>query len=282
MRNIFLSLVMVAALVAAGVGGTFATWSDSEVSEGNYVNTGSVDLKVDGQDDLPYGEGVGAKVELDCMVPCKFYGPFEVELWNAGDCEFPSKAFIHLKDIDCYNLLPKVDEDGNTTGYEDPVSGDLKPEPELVAEYGGKVNCTTVPGVGVQGDECSVGSHVEMVITTTTVNPTTNDFGDLLVNPDGRLMRSKMKDWECKELYLFDLMPCEPRTIYLWFHLQQESEEDFGLDLIDDPMEEFFPDDDDWDAKYLHWQKFNDWPSWSMMKDGASFNLEFDLWLVDP
>ena len=282
MRNIFLSLVMVAALVAAGVGGTFATWSDSEVSEGNYVNTGSVDLKVDGQDDLPYGEGVGAKVELDCMVPCKFYGPFEVELWNAGDCEFPSKAFIHLKDIDCYNLLPKVDEDGNTTGYECPVSGDLKPEPELVAEFGGKVNCVTVPGVGIQGDECSVGSHVEMVITTTTVNPTTNDFGDLLVNPDGRLMRSKMKDWECKELYLFDLMPCEPRTIYLWFHLQQESEEDFGLDLIDDPMEEFFPDDDDWDAKYLHWQKFNDWPSWSMMKDGASFNLEFDLWLVDP
>ena len=291
MRNFFLSLVMVVALVAAGVGGTFATWSDSEISEDNYVSTGSLDLKVNGQDDLPYGTGVPIKVELDDMVPCKWYGPFEVELWNAGQHDPENgeiaKAFIHLKDIVCSNVLPKVDKDGKTTGYPDPstgqpYSGDLKPEPELVAEYGGKVNCVTVKGVGVQGDECSVGSHVEMVITTTDIDPTTNDFDDLLVNPDGKLMRSKMKDWECKELYLFDLAPCTPRTIYLWFHLQQESEEDFGFDYIDDPGEEFFVDDDDYDAKYLHWQKFNDWPSWAMMKDKATFDLEFDLWLVDP
>jgi len=283
MKSMFLSVVIICALAISAVGGTLATWSDSEVSEGNYVNTGSVDLKVNGQDDLPWGTGVGPKVEIECMVPCKWYGPYEVELWNAGQCEFPSKAFIHLKDISCYNLDPKVHpETGGSTGYLCPVTGDLKPEPELVAESGGKVNCIEVPGVGIQGDECSVGSHVEMVITTTDIDPTTNDFADVLVNPDGRLMRAKMKDWECKELYLFDLMPCDPRVIYLWFHLQQESEEDYGLDLIDDPMEEFFPADDDYDAKYLHWQKFNDWPSWSMMKDGATFDLEFDLWLVDP
>jgi hypothetical protein len=41
-------------------------------------------------------------------------------------------------------------------------------------------------------------------------------------------------------------------------------------------------DDPDFDAKYLYWQKFNDWPSWAMMKDRADFDLEFDLWLVDP
>jgi predicted ribosomally synthesized peptide with SipW-like signal peptide len=279
MRNIVLSLVMVAALVAAGVGGTLATWSDSETSEGNYIHTGSVDLKVNGNDDCPWGAGVGPKVEIDCMVPCKWYGPFEVELWNAGICEFPSKAFIHIKDFTCFNVLPKVDDAGNTTGYPDPsenqpYSGDLKPEPELVAEYGGKVNCKTVKGVGVQGDECSVGSHVEMVITTTTVNPTTNDFNDLLINPDGRMMRAKLKDWNCKELYLFDLMPCEPRVIYLWFHLQQESEEDFGFDYIPDPGDEGYDE--------LYWLKFNDWPSWAMMRDGATFNMEFDLWLVDP
>jgi predicted ribosomally synthesized peptide with SipW-like signal peptide len=282
MRNIFLSLVIVATLVAAGVGGTLATWSDSETSEGNYIHTGSVDLKVNGNDDAPWGAGVCPIVEIDCMIPCKWYGPFEVELWNAGICEFPSKAFIHIKDFTCFNLDPKVHpETGETTGYPDPVSGDLKPEPELVAEYGGKVNCQMVNGVGVQGDECSVGSHVEMAITTTTVNPTTNNFDDILVNPEGRLMRAKLKDWHCKELYLFELMPCEPRVIYLWFHLQQESEEDFGYDYIPDPIEDFPVDDPDFDQKYLYWQKFNDWVSWSMMRDGATFNMEFDLWLED-
>jgi predicted ribosomally synthesized peptide with SipW-like signal peptide len=276
---------MVAALVAAGVGGTLATWSDSETSEGNRITTGSVDLKVNGQDDEPWGTGVPPKVTIDCMVPCKWYGPFEVELWNAGQCEFPSKAFIHIKDIVCSNALPKVHpETGESTGYPDPSvdmpwSGDLKPEPELVAEYGGKVNCVRVPGVGVEGDDCSMGTHVEMVITTTTVNPKTNEFADVLVTPDNYLCRDKLGKWECKEIYLFDLMPCEPRVIYLWFHLQQEDEEEYGFDFINpDPW------DDDYDpAKHkLHWLKFNDWPSWVMMKDQATFNMEFDLWLVDP
>jgi predicted ribosomally synthesized peptide with SipW-like signal peptide len=287
MRNIVLSLVMVAALVAAGVGGTLATWSDSETSEGNTITTGSVDLKVNGFDDLPWGEGVPPKVTLDCMIPCKWYGPFEVELWNAGQCEFPSKAFIHVKNLVCSNALPKVDKDGNTTGYPDPsegqpYSGDLKPEPELVAEYWGKVNCHDVKGIGVTGDDCSMGSSVEMVITTTTVNPKTNDFADVLINPDGVELRNLLGKWECEEIYLFDLMPCEPRVIYLWFHLKQLNEEWYGKDYIDDPMIDFFPDDPKWEAKYLHWLKFNDWPSWALMKDRVTFDMEFDLWLVDP
>jgi hypothetical protein len=219
------------------------------------------------------------------MVPCKWYGPFEVELWNAGDCEFPSRAFIHIKDIDCYNVEPKLHPvTEESTGYPDPSegmpwSGDLKPEPELVAEYGGKVNCVEVKGIGVEGDDCCMGTHVEMVITTTDINPKTNDFADILITPNDYMCRDKLGKWECKEIYLFDLMPCEPRTIFLWFHLQQEDEEEYGFDYINpDPW------DDDYDpAKHkLHWLKFNDWPSWAMMKDGATFNMEFDLWLVDP
>ena len=290
MRNIVLSLVMVTALVAAGVGGTFATWSDSETSEGNTITTGSVDLKVNGNDDAPWGAGVGPKVTIDCMIPCKWYGPFEVELWNAGICEFPSKAFIHVKDLVCTNALPKVDAEGNTTGYPDPSenmpwSGDLKPEPELVAEYEGKVDCVYVNGIGVEGDDCSMGTHVEMVITDTDINPTTNNFADILVTPDNYTCRDKLGKWECKEIYLFDLMPCQPRTIYLWFHLQQESEEDFGYNYIKHPDElgiDPTTDPLEYAAAKLHWQKFNDWPSWAMMRDVATFNMEFDLWLVDP
>ena len=300
MKSTFLTLVVVCSLVIAGIGGTLATWADSETSFDNYIATGSLDLKVNGADDLPWGTGVPTKVELDDMVPCKFYGPFEIELWNAGQHDPENgeiaKAYMHLRDLECSNVLPKVHPvTGATTGYPDPStglpwSGDLKPEPELVAEYGGMVSIHEVPGIGVEGDDCSMGTHVEMVITTTDVDPTTNSFADILVGPDGRVMRDKLGKWECQEIYLFDLVPCVPRTIYLWFHLQQESEEDFGFDLVPDPPfvtpdyndNNFAADDADYDAKLLHWQKFNDWPSWAMMKDMGEFDLEFDLWLVDP
>ena len=290
-KNLILAVVVVVALTLAGVGGVFATWSDSETSFGNYIETGAVDLKVNGADDAPWGEGVPAKVYVECMIPGKFYGPYEVELWNAGQCIFPSKAFIHVKNIVCSNALPKVNPypeggsaywpAGESTGYPDPstnqpYSGDLKPEPELVAEYGGKVDCVTVPGVGVDGDDCSMGSGVRMIITNST------DLNDVLVNPDGVRLEDLLYKWNCHEIYLFDLMPCQPRTIYLWFYLTQDSEEDFALNFIKHPDElGISPTDPEYANALLYWKKFNDWPSWRYMRDQATFEMEFDLWLED-
>ena len=265
MKSIVLTVVVISALAISALGGTLATWSDSETSLGNTITTGSVDLKVNGEDDLPWGTGVPTKVDIDCMVPCKMYGPFEVELWNAGICEFPSQAYIHIKDICCGNAMPK-----EGSGYACPETGDLKPEPELVAEFGGKVNCVEVPGIGRTGDDCSMASHVRMWVVAD--DPTYVPVDD---DTDPRvLLEGKMIGLECEEYYLFDLVPCEPRTIYLWFHLQQDSEELYGLDFIPDPG----------DAGYneLYWLKFNDWPSWAMMRDTAEFAMEFDLYLVDP
>ena len=110
-KNLILAVVVVAALSLAGASGVFATWSDSEVSLGNTIETGSLDLKVNGADDqrvladgtVLWGEGVPAKVKIECMVPGLLYGPYEVELWNAGQCQFPSKAFIHVKTLECGN-----------------------------------------------------------------------------------------------------------------------------------------------------------------------------------
>ena len=161
-KSIILVVVVIAALALAGTGGVFATWSDSETSMDNIIQTGAVDLKVNGADDAPWGAGVPSKVDIDCMIPAKLYGPFEVELWHGGECTQPARAYIHFKDICCGNVLPKINPypeggsaywpAGETTGYPDPQSGELKPEPELVAEYGGKVDCRTVEGVGVIGD----------------------------------------------------------------------------------------------------------------------------------
>jgi predicted ribosomally synthesized peptide with SipW-like signal peptide len=266
MKSIFLTVVVICALAIGGVGGTLATWSDSEVSLGNTITTGSVDLRVNGADDEPWGTGVPTKVDIECMVPCKMYGPFEVTLWNAGICEFPSRAYIHLKDACCFNAEPK-----EGTGYQCPETGDMKPEPELVAEFGGKVNCLIVDGIGeAVGDTCSMASHVRMwvVADDPTYVPIDDDPNPLVV------VEGKLGTLECEEFYLFDLEPCIERTIYLWFHLQQESEEDFGFDYIADPGEPGYNE--------LYWIKFNDWPSWSMMRDKIQFSLEFDLLLEDP
>jgi len=271
-RNLILAVVVIAALSIAGAGGVFATWSDSETSMGNIIETGSVDLKVNGADDAPWGAGVPSKVDIECMIPSKWYGPYEVELWHAGQCTVNSSAYIHFKDMCCSNVLPKVNPypDGGsycwnmsygpdaTTGYADPVTGDLKPEPELVAEYGGKVNCRTVPGVGVIGDGCSMKSSVEIMVT--------DEAGNMIVEPVviGAL--------EGEEIYLFDLEPCHARTIYLWFRLHQYTEEEFFLNIFPNPDE---------GGNEMEWAKFNDWPSAALMKDKLSFSMEFDLVLWD-
>lgn len=274
MKAVFLSIVVVCTLVVAGVGGTLATWSDSETSFDNYIETGSLDLLVNGADDEPWGEGVDLEINITCMIPCKWYGPYEVVLWNAGQCETDSEAYIHIKDMECSNIDPK-EGSGYPATY-GTNAGDLKPEPELVAEGGGRVNSVMVKGIGEEGDECSMGTHVDMVITNTDVAPDDVD-ADVL-------MRDKLGKWDCKEIYLFDLSPCTPRTIYIWFHLQQFSEDSLGLpNLILHPDEMMpIPTGEAYDAALMHWQKFNDWPSWSMMKDRVDFDIEFDLWLVDP
>ena len=281
-RSVILAVVVVAALSLAGMGGVFATWSDSETSMGNYINTGSLDLKVNGADDTPWGAGVPTKVRIECMVPSRMYGPYEVELWHAGECDTAAEAFIHFKDMCCSNIPPKINpfdpadpESGGsfwwaeyhglnaTTGYVCPQTGDLKPEPELVAEFGGKVDCRQVPGVGVIGDTCSMRTSVECMVLTIDA------AGDLVE----LIPWTYMADLECQEFYLFELLPCNARTIYLYFRLHQYTEEEFGLDI--------FPNVEPGAPGYGEYLKFNDWPSAALMKDRLIFSMEFDLVLWD-
>ena len=115
-----------------------------------------------------------------------------------------------------------------------------------------------------------------MTITNST------DVTDILVNSNSVGLQGLLDRWECNEIYLFDLMPCHARTIYLWFYLTQDSEEDFDLNYIKSPGElGLYPGDLGYDETLLHWKKFNDWPSWRYMKDKATFDIEFDLWLED-
>jgi predicted ribosomally synthesized peptide with SipW-like signal peptide len=285
-KSIILAVVVVVALVVAGTSGVFATWSDSETSQFNYISTGSLDLKVNGADDLPYGTGVPSKVFIECMTPCHWYYGGEAELWHAGQCDTPALAYIHFMDYWCFNILPKVNPEdpadggsdfwprGETTGYVCPETGALKPEPELVAEFGGWVDSVYVEGLQrAVGDTCSMAAAVECWVV--------DEAGNTLIPP------TLMQDLYCREIPLFELKPCEPRMIYLYFKLHQFSEEDFfgEADFILDPWDADFPDPEvdprGYEAAYMHWLKFNDWPSWAYMRDAVSFNMEFDI-LLDP
>ena len=100
-----ISLLVIGTLVVAGMGGTLATWSDSETSEGNYIETGSVDLLVAKcdtdwanpgafKDDGPWG--VGLDPCFDTSLAPGNYTCYSL-LWNAGCID--AKAYLHIKTV---------------------------------------------------------------------------------------------------------------------------------------------------------------------------------------
>jgi len=92
MKNVFLSVVVVATLVAAGVGGTFAGFVDTEMSEDNFVQAGISDLLVNGKNDP-----IGAKLQFIHVAPCKSID-FFVDVYNWGVCQ-GGDLWMHFKDI---------------------------------------------------------------------------------------------------------------------------------------------------------------------------------------
>ena len=242
MKSIFLSVVIICALTVAGLGGTLASWSDSETSYDNYIETGSIDLKVQGTDDAPWGEGLTAKFTLECVQPCDEY-KVEIPVRNDGQCEDPSYLYIHFKRVQCSDVPPVHD------GIR--VDGFVKPEPEVVAEYGGIVDCKEVPGLGRIGDECSMKYHTSITITFD---------GEPVWGP------AKLINLPCREILVGMLEPCGVEHIVdLVVHVQQMSEDDaIAEGRLADYV--FGPD-----SKWYYW------PSNALMKDKVKFDIEFDL-----
>ena len=121
-----ISLLVIGTLAVAGMSGTLATWSDSETSEGNYIETGSVDLlvaKCDAdwanpgvfKDDTPYG--VGLDPCFDTSLAPGNYTCYSL-LWNAGCVD--AKTYLHIKTVSDSSALSSYtimniwyDDDGN-------------------------------------------------------------------------------------------------------------------------------------------------------------------------
>jgi predicted ribosomally synthesized peptide with SipW-like signal peptide len=266
MKNVFLSVVIICALAIAGVGGTLAGFSDTEESFSNYVATGSLDLKVDGDDQKPYGPGVDGVIQLDDIMPDKEYrvtipvsndGQAQDGWPNQGNDE-PAYLYMMFKNFKCDNIAPKhdaIDLRAHTgaNGTVDPdemtnwdISSFLKPEPEMVSEFGGWVEQTWVEGVGQTGDECCLSTHIKMTVQYRG-KTISGYMADFLSTPPSIY----------KQFYLGELPPCGTEyDIVIKFTLDQS-----------------LMKDDTWTGH----EKFEYWPANAFMTDKISFDMLFEL-----
>ena len=283
MKNIFLSVVVIGSLVAAGVGGTFAHFSDTEEVFDNYLQTDELDLKVStvmlaggqwestGEYDQPHIPTLIMKD--DYMEPCLDYS-FHFDLHNVSEY-ITGTAYIHLKNPRCVDI--------------DSKDGDPKPEPEIVAEQGGMVAQTQVPGIG--DIACFLSRHIEVssitveamdgtLIATVDLKPYDTDPADGVV---------KMNELICHNVLLCDIPGCNSVVVSIDFHLQ---------DIDEDVMiaQGYLPDpwldgtfgtggppaghDGGWfngndpDVKKKCWDH---WPSNALQKDKILFDMLFSL-----
>ena len=287
MKNIVLSMVVVITLVAAGVGGTFAGFVDTEESKGNFIQAGISDLLVNGKNDP-----IGPKITFVHAAPCKSVD-YYIDLFNWGVCQ-GGWVWLHIKNVDSREAGTKLHM-GTEYVYDGvaPAVGDIpmgyrpavgdepvgpgvwSSEPEKISEVGdGVVGQIYIDPANpmVMGEDYASGisEHLDVHIEVcddgadgTLDNP--DDDGDGTISAAERaahdwtvIAADKLVNLECIKWYLGFL----PTQKYAWIHM------DLHLQQIEDPM---FPGD-----PQLIW-----WPGNALQGDIATFDMLFEL-ITDP
>jgi len=250
MKNVFLSVVIICALAIAGVGGTLANFSDTEEVFDNVFESGSLDLMVwngsEWVDQKPWGIGASGLVNVTCAAPEGEY-PTIIYVANFGDC-VSGELWMAFKNFRCYNVNPSHEQSGYwIKDVADEPNWKLKPEPELVAEYGGHIEQEYVDGIGPWGDECSWTKALEVAVSFDGVT---------------------VKDWTL----LFNLIdPAKPNYIYLGVLESCGAQHEVKVWLR-------FADKEDpvWEIRGIN-EMFKDWPTNVYMLDGTKFDILFGL-----
>ena len=197
MKNVLLSVVVIATLVAAGVGGTFAGFVDTEVSEGNFYQAGISDLLVNGLNDP-----IGAKLQYTHGAPCKSID-FWVDLYNWGKCQ-GGMTYMHYKLVASeeagtkthdgleyvYDKVAVSTTPGVPNGYRVAVGTEPKgpgvwsSEPEKIAEVGDGYIAeyyisTTDPNLLDEDYATGIAEHLSVTTEVPKIGTT-----DILGNPD--------------------------------------------------------------------------------------------------
>jgi len=268
MKKIIMSLMVIAVTVGLVAGGTFADFSDYEVSDDNFFATAALDLKVSDYLGQVYdGETVPAMFQItDAWPSCDKSIFFDLHNEGQGFQKIPY-AYIHIKNVECGWVMPK-------TAYKwincDPATGECivatppadppfpgdqgvglpKPvnEPEYVAECGGVVgedrygNPVTVTGIGCcYGEDCELARHVDVHIEVAgpypnDVYPTSETVPDAdwvsldltAYDDDPDDGVIKMNELDCEEILLAQIPNCNKIWVHIWMHLQ-DIDEDVAL-----------------------------------------------------
>jgi len=255
MKNIYLSIVIICALAIAGIGGTLANFSDTEEVFDNTFESGSLDLLIwDGANwvnDPPWGPGVTEAINVDCAAPEGVYSS-TVYVANFGEC-VSGRLYLRFKELRCYNVdvwnhdatgIWKYDADNLMEPY-----WRCKPEPELVAEYGGFIDqweYIPSPDPVIEGDNCSWSKILKAKVL----------FDGVMV-----------QDWK-----LLSQLIAQPGASSIWIDLGdlpycgETHEVEIRLKYQDQEC-----------AAWTGDPKFADWPTNRYMLDGAKFNMMFGL-----
>jgi hypothetical protein len=310
MRNIILAVVAIAALTLAGIGGIFADFSDIEISQDNFFQTGSLDLAVSNYLGTHYNgdDNIPVFWEIEDAWPCCDKSVF-FDLENVGQgFQVQPWVYVHFKNFDCYWVQPKdystiwVDEDGNIV--DEPANapgpgqpqGDLpdfpKPltEPEYVAELGGIAgedadgNTVVVPGLGLcYGESCQLAEHIGIIhIEIAGPYPDTEKPATSAEVPAA--------DWEVLDLSDYDAnhdgviklneLECQqvelcqlPCNEGIWVHISLHFQDFDEEDAYAQGLipATYFDETIPAEAKWDHW------PTNAMQKDGLMFDISFEL-----
>jgi predicted ribosomally synthesized peptide with SipW-like signal peptide len=260
MRNVFLTVVVICALLVAAVGGTLAGFSDTESSVENVFEVGNMDLKVSVPWDGPEYDDPNVPPIVNALLvwPCTSQN-FTFDLHNYGDNPQDCYAYVCFKNFNCYEV----------TDVEYPATKhpDGRPEPEVVAEEGGMLANVELPAMGPFGQNCTLADFVEIVLEYDIDGD--GDLDLVLGNPiwgaEGTVYLSDL--WsgvqhECLWIPLDTLSGCEKRYGKISLHISNIAEEDW-----DPPLRDRFEND----------KPFNDWLTNLFMSDGVEFEMCFAL-----
>ncbi|MFH1639863.1 MAG: hypothetical protein ABIB93_06110 [Chloroflexota bacterium] len=246
MKNIFLAAVVILALSISGISGTLAGFSDTEISENNFLEVGSLDLKV--------GDGTNGEFE-DPNVPPLIHvskvwprtsQAFEFNIQSLSDPDdTTAHVYINFKDILCAESPDENHPEGRT-------------EPEEVAENGGILAGQAIGGLGSLKQESTLADFIEIVLEFDTngdgaLEPITGN--PLWDSPDAVYLGDIDSKW-----IDMGLIPAgQLRKGRISLHFGNWPEERWDLNYFTNDM------------------PFNDWPTNAFQLDRVMFNVEFAL-----
>jgi predicted ribosomally synthesized peptide with SipW-like signal peptide len=293
MKSFMITIFVIGALVAAGIGGTLASFSDYEVSQNNSFEMGEMDLVVSDNEGCNYnGDIVPAVFAIDDGWPDCIKSQW-FDLHNAGRNEQENPyVYLHFKNLTCefqdakeaYEYIKVVGGDIVRCPSNDPLAIAIN-EPTAVAIFGGIAgeNATgatvTVDGIGDDAI-CMLSRYISVNITysiaydsNSGTRPTNWDevpaneqtvldlsAYDTAGNNDGKVQLSEIA---CEQLEIGDLKGCWMRFVLVEITATDVPESAFNLNHFDETNTD--------EAKW------EDWPTNAMQAQKVTFDLAFEL-----